>query len=552
MNELPPGLTNAAPGTLQHPQRRRLLVGAGAVALVLVAGVFVAGWARYRYLRSHADALLRARVIDTLSARFNSPVELDSIHLDTSAGVRVTGTGLRILYLAGPTRPDADLTAPPPMLNLASFEFTTTVWELLKPTAHILTVVVRGMQLDIPPHNRRASIAPGPPRSAKKPKISLTVGRIVCLDSRVLIETKKPGKVPLVFNIASATLIDVGPDKPLAYEATLTNPKPVGDVQAKGHFGPWNAADPRDTSLDGNYQFTHADLDTIKGLGGMLSSSGKFAGSLGVIAVDGTTDTPDFQLDISAHPVPLHTNFSVQVDGLTGDVILKRVDASLLHTALHCSGSVTRIGNAGTGVTGHDTELAIEIEHGRIEDMLTLAMKTNPPVIRGTLATKHRFSLPPGKESVSRRMKIAGSFAVSGVTFSSPSFQQTVDMISMRAQGRPKLANAEDAPVIQSLLTGSFTQADSVVNISALHYAMPGASSDLEGHYSLDGQQFEFHGFIRTQATASQMTTGWKRMLLKPIDPLLKRDGAGVQLPVTIRGTKAAPKFSIDLKHLFD
>lgn len=551
MDGFAPGFTDASSKTRQQPRRRSVLFGITTVLLVLIVLALLASWAGYRYWQSHADVFLRARVIATLSARFNSPVELDSIHLDTNDGVRVAGTGLRIFYLAGPTRPDADTTSPPPMLNIPSFEFTTNFRELLKPTTRILNVVVRGTQVDIPPHNRQAAIAPGETRTAKSPKISLLVDKIICLDSRVVIETKKPGKLPLVFNIASVTLTDVGAGKPLAYEATLTNPKPVGNVQATGHFGPWNAADPRDTSLDGDYQFLHADLDTIKGLGGILSSSGKFSGSLGAIAVQGTTDTPDFQLDISAHPVALHTQFSAQVDGLTGDLILKQVEANLLHTAIHCSGSVTRVGNSATGVTGHDTELAVTIDRGRIEDMLILAMKTAPPVLRGDLVTKHRLSLPPGKKSVSRRMKISGSFSISGVTFSNTHFQETVDKISMRAQGRPALANPQAAPVVQSLLTGNFNQANSMVNISALHYAMPGATSDMDGFYSLNGQQFEFHGVVRTDATASQMTTGWKRMLLKPLDPLLKRDGAGLQLPVTISGTKSAPKFSVDVKRLF-
>jgi hypothetical protein len=47
------------------------------------------------------------------------------------------------------------------------------------------------------------------------------------------------------------------------------------------------------------------------------------------------------------------------------------------------------------------------------------------------------------------------------------------------------------------------------------------------------------------------MTTGWKSMLLKAVDPLLKKHGAGVELPITISGTKSDPKFGIDTKRLF-
>jgi hypothetical protein len=47
------------------------------------------------------------------------------------------------------------------------------------------------------------------------------------------------------------------------------------------------------------------------------------------------------------------------------------------------------------------------------------------------------------------------------------------------------------------------------------------------------------------------MTTGWKSMLLKAVDPLLKKNGAGLEIPILISGTKSDPKFKIDLKKMF-
>ena len=40
-------------------------------------------------LRGNADTILRNRLVASLSARFNSPVELDSLHLDTTSGLRL-------------------------------------------------------------------------------------------------------------------------------------------------------------------------------------------------------------------------------------------------------------------------------------------------------------------------------------------------------------------------------------------------------------------------------------------------------------------------------
>jgi hypothetical protein len=410
------------------------------------------------------------------------------------------------------------------------------------------------MTLNIPPHRPRADGPRDDPKRKGQTRISIIVDKIVCTDSHLVIETSKPGKLPLVFDLASITLNDVGAKKPLLYDATLTNPKPVGLIHATGHFGPWQGDDPRDTPLDGNYSFTNADLGAFKGIAGILSSTGSFQGKLGHINIQGSTDTPDFHLDISDHPVPLHTDYRAEVNGFNGDTTLNQVDARILSSTLHASGSVTRIGTSATGVTGHDTELTVTAgpaDRARIEDLLAVAIKTTPPIMRGGIVMQEHLSLPPGKESVSKKMRMAGSFTIRNVTFSNPNLQTTVDKLSMRAQGRPEEANAASADRVESTLTGTFNQSNAVIDFSRLNYAMPGATVNLTGQYSLNGLRFEFKGDVLTQATLSQMTTGWKSLLLTPFDPLLKRGSAGVRLPVTISGTKSAPKFGIDTKRLF-
>jgi hypothetical protein len=527
---------------------------AGSLALLVLLAVALL-WSRYRTLPINPDTFLRNRLVASLSARFNSPVELDSLHLDTSHGLHVTGQGLRILYLAGPTKPDANPLSAPPMLSVDRFDFQTGFKELFKPTMRIVTVYVQGMQLNIPPHPRLSPGAmPDNPHRRGQPLPGITVDKIVLADSKVVLETNTPGKIPLTFNISNLTLTDVGSKKPFEYDASLTNPKPVGAVHCTGHFGPWQKDNPRDTPLDGNYTFSHADMSSIKGIAGTLSSTGVFTGTLGDLAIQGSTDIPNFHLDISDHPVALHTDFQAEVNGLTGDTTLKRVDVRVLHSLLHAYGSVFRVGTPATGVTGHDTELTVDMgprDHGRIEDMLTLGVRTSPPVLRGAMVTHQRLSVPPGKVSVSQKMRLDGSFTIRDATFSNPGFQQTIDKLSMRAQGHPERANPQQAQPVTSTLTGRFTQANAIVDVSELQMTLPGATGELTGRYSLDGQKFDFRGLIRTQATASQMTTGLASKLLRLVDPLLQRNGAGLELPIVISGTKSSPKFGIDTKRLF-
>jgi hypothetical protein len=146
-------------------------------------------------------------------------------------------------------------------------------------------------------------------------------------------------------------------------------------------------------------------------------------------------------------------------------------------------------------------------------------------------------------------MRLEGTFAIRGAEFNDAQMQQKVDALSMRAQGKPKQANARDAEVVDSSLTGRFSQADGVVEVSELNYEMPGAQVQMEGMIELAPSTFEFHGKVRTQATASQMTTGWKSLLLSPFDKLLKKNGAGLELPIKVTGTRSTYDLRLDFPH---
>jgi hypothetical protein len=162
--------------------------------------------------------MLRRKVVETLAARFHSPVELDRLSLSMSKGVMMTGGGLRILYLAGRTKlgaqPDARPNAPP-MLRVESFEFSTGWRELLRPTTRVVSVKVRGLQVNVPPDDRkeeRGAAMPDDPKRRGQPRLGIAVDTIECTDAKVVIETSKPGKKPLEFAISRLVLTDVGAD----------------------------------------------------------------------------------------------------------------------------------------------------------------------------------------------------------------------------------------------------------------------------------------------------------------------------------------------------
>ncbi len=420
------------------PRRRRWWQRAWFKALVVLVvvclGVLIFAT---EYVIHHAEPILRARVIDTLSAHFHAPVELDHLNISlvkgvvlSGTGVQVEGTGLRIPYIADPDQPHTDRNAP--MVSVQHFAFTTRIRGLLHQPTRIAEVDVNGMELHVPPKGERSDIF-GRRDTRHLPKISLLVKEIRCKNVKLFIDTTKPGKDPLEFDIQSMNLQDVGATQPFTYQAELVNPKPVGEIHAEGHFGPWNVDDPRETALDGSYSFSHADLNTIKGIGGILSSHGQFSGVLDHITIDGETNTPDFSLDVSDHPMPLHTVFHAYVDGTTGDTFLDPVQARLADSDFTARGKVVTVKGKG-----HDIDMNVEIPHGRMQDFLELGVKTRPPLMNGILSMNGRLHIPPGETRVPEKMQLAGSFQLRNVRFNNPGIQDKVDGLSARAQGKPK------------------------------------------------------------------------------------------------------------------
>jgi hypothetical protein len=170
-------------------------------------------------------------------------------------------------------------------------------------------------------------------------------------------------------------------------------------------------------------------------------------------------------------------------------------------------------------------------------------------VMTGVLSMKTKLHIRPGKESVTQKLALNGGFTLKRIHFTNPAVQDKVDMLSLRAEGHPKEAKpgAED---VRSQMTGKFRMDDGKLTLQHLHYALPGATVNLEGVYTLDGKKFDFTGKVRTKAELSQMVASWwKSLLLKPVDPFFHKHGAGAEIPVKVTGTNSAPKFGLDIGH---
>jgi hypothetical protein len=262
------------------------------------------------------------------------------------------------------------------------------------------------------------------------------------------------------------------------------------------------------------------------------------------IVVDGTTDTPDFKLDRGGDSVHLTTQFHAIVDGTNGNTYLQPVDAHFLHSDVSTKGEIT-----GTpGKKGKTITLDVDIHQARVQDVLTLAAKSDTPVLTGGLALKAKLDLPPGNIPVLQKMGLRGRFEVSNARFTPAKIKDAILQLSRRGQGKPKDETIQDAPAD---FVGDFVLANSTLNFSKLEFVVSGAVAGVKGTYALRSKAIDFTGDVRLDAHVSQTMSGPKRVLLTPFNPLFAKHGAGTYLPVSIEGSTEHPEVHLDWKKLF-
>ena len=494
---------------------------------------------------------LRKLVVTTLEDRLDSNVELNAFSVDLFPAVTVRGSGLtlRLRTVADP--------AVPPLIQIDSFTVHCGIVDLLRRPRRFKHVTLEGLVVNIPPGGlkkdgnpiaeSRKDQAPveKPQGPASKDISPIIVDTLVADGALLRIIPRREGKQPKEFAIHALTMRSLGIAEQMPFTATLTNPVPKGQIETSGTFGPWQKGDPGATPLAGKYVFQNANLDTIKGIGGILSSTGAFEGELERIAVKGETQVPDFHLDISRHPVALSTTFEAVVDGTDGDTYLNGVNAKFLQTALTAKGAVT-----GTkGVKGRTVKLTVHIEEGRIEDLLRLAMKGDTPVMAGRVGLQTDFELPPGEKDVIEKLLLVGRFDVGAAKFSDAGVQKKLSGMSHRARGRDPDEKAEN---VVSDLGGTFRLKDASLSFSDLSFGLPGATVRLHGAYGLRSEVIQFDGTLRMDATISEAAGGgMKGALLKIVDPIFRKKGAGAVVPIRVRGTRDKPEFGLDVGKVF-
>ena len=494
------------------------------VVLVVLGGILIAIGVHY------ADPYLHAKAVAMLEDRFHSDVDLREFHTSLFPGLGIAGNGLAL-------RKDGR-TDVPPLIAIEEFSAHAGISAIWGKPWKIDQIKIKGLVITIPPKTEKK------PKEYKKKEIPIAVGEIVSEDAKLILLPKDPAKLPHEFDIHNLVMHDVGLDRSATFVATLTNDKPPGEIDTKGHFGPWSTEDPGQTPLDATYDFQHADLGVFKGIGGILSSTGKFGGLLEKIEVVGETHTPDFVVDSGGHPVSLDTTFSATVDGTNGNTILHPVQAHFLNSYFTAAGPIIKTKETA----GRHITLDVDFYNGRIEDLMRLVVKGDKPLMTGNMKFKAKFNLPSGKDEVgdvTERINLAGAFGIAGAEFTSPEVKGKLQTFSRKAQGKPE-DNETGSDVSQ--LRGRFVMDNGTIVFRNLNFTITGANVQLNGTYGLKTEAMDFRGMLHMDAKISQTMTGVKSFFLKAVDPFFRKDGE-TQIPIKISGTRDKPSFGLDFHH---
>jgi hypothetical protein len=193
----------------------------------------------------------------------------------------------------------------------------------------------------------------------------------------------------------------------------------------------------------------------------------------------------------------------------------------------------------------------------------------------GNVNFSARVIIPPEPRPFLQRVRLTGDFRVSDARFIKTSTQASVDTLSDRARGEkpkdpqpppPNAAanslpnsdanskaasntdpNPDDLERVISNLSGHVELRDAIATLTDLSFSVPGASALMHGTYDIHTEAVALHGTLKTEAEFSDMTSGFKSVLLKPFNSLFKRKHAGAEIPVHLLGTYQHPVTGLDL-----
>ena len=519
--------------------------------LVLVLAAAAAGATYFFGMPARVAADLSAFLTD----RTGRQVEIAALRWSFEPALHLEGEGIVV---------GNDRAGVPPLVELGAFTFDASFADLRATPRRISAIrleelrvhIARGDGDDEPDPAEVSPEADGgvSPAAAdsEAPGTPVVVDQLVADRVTLEIGSSDPAKDPRIFDIHQLTLDSLALDRPVGFDAMLTNPKPVGEVETSGQFGPWDKARVADTPIAGVYAFTDADLSEFNGIVGTLHSTGTFGGSFGQIEASGEATIPDFQVT-GGEVVPLDVTFEVGVGDDGGDVQLRSVVTRFLDSVLDATGSVVR----GEGGEGRRVIVDVVAENARVEDLVRFGLLSESAPLTGRIDLQTRLEIPPDDDRpVIEKLLLDGEFTIEEGRFANLDVQKTLTQISRIGQGQAA-SDGETGSSVVSDLAGSFALSEARLGLPRVSFSVPGMAVRLVGSYGLQDGALDFGGELHLDQAASELVPAdrvperiapWLRL----IDPLFQRgeETTGTVVPITISGTRTSPRFRVEVAEL--
>ena len=509
--------------TISRKFRKPALLAAVAVLCLLLigAGILATHW-----------LFSEAKVKQSLQGAFPATITFEKFHSTYFPHPGCVAEGATFHRLGAPS-------GLPPIVTIQSVKIEAHYLDIFLRPGYLARIDLHGFHLQIPELG-----TPVQDTGWKSSPSKTRIGEITA-DGAVIDIARSDSREPLRFAVHTLKLNDVSREKPLSYELSLHNPVPPGEIQSRGKFGPWNSQDPGQTPLQGQYTFRGADLSVFPGIAGILSSEDSFQGPLRQIETRGKIDVPGFMVTRTRHPVHVASEYHAFVDATNGNVVLERVNGAFLHTNVAATGEIA----GHPREHGKTTNIDLTVRDGHIQDVLVLFVKEPRAPLNGVTSFTAHVTVPPEDRPFLQRLRLTGNFGIQGSHFTKASTQSSVDTLSEKARGlkTDPPPDPQDADQVISNLAGHVELRNEIANFSEFSFAVPGAEAHMHGTFHLERHVVDLHGTLKTDTEFSNMTTGFKSVLLKPFNAFFRRKRAGAVLPVHLVGTYEHPDAGLDL-----
>ncbi len=423
----------------------------------------------------------------------------------------------------------------PPLATMERMEVVGTWTNLLFHPHELYEIRLQGLHVRIPPKGTAARGMDFNGGMNPKSQQKMVIETIVANCSTV--DLLRPGRPPLRFGIETLQIHNVRKNEPFQFFAKVAIPGPQGIVEANGSIGPLKSGDYGATPLNGTYSLANANLSLVDGVAGHAAASGHYNGTLAALNVAGRVSIPDFRAG-QAHTVRIDGVYQVTVNGKTRDVQIHQAMVKTAGNTITASGSV-----AGSPKT---VDVTFSGQNCRVAPLLDM-VEESTPAVDGLVSFAARAQFRQGKARFLQRLRLEGDASVEELRFAQGGTQGKVDAFSARVRKSGEDDPPGDAVTVSAQSDTRF--ADGVAYFPDIAVALPGARVQLHGTFNLLNTRIDLTGKAELDKTVSHAVTGWKSVLLMPLDPFFKHGKAGAVVSVAVTGTAAHPKVGQDVMH---